>query len=159
MTRRRTVIVIVTIAVIIVVLAAAIGFLWVAQPDYCGGGNCVTTKMSTAAPEAYLYVTAKSDAGRPIPGVQVSGTIHNQTLFGTGEPETIGAFRTNSTGSVFIAPDTGELVLSMQYQSKSYFASAHIASGESTYVTLGIPSGNITVNCIPWPSETRAVCP
>jgi hypothetical protein len=111
------------------------------------------------------YVTVESDAGQPIQGVQVSGIV--VTLISNGGPcpkQNIGIFVTNSTGSVLIASDTGSYyLLTMLYQGVNYTATAPIRPMQSTYVTLKVPSGNVSINEIPFGGCQRnasgTVCP
>ena len=92
-----------------------------------------------------FYVTVLSDTGQPIQGVQVSGSRVTQTNGGTCQ-QNIGTYLTNSTGSVLITPNIGSYyLLSMLYQGKNYTAKAPIEPMTTTYVTLKVPSGNVTI--------------
>ncbi len=92
-----------------------------------------------------LYVTVLSDAGQPIQGVQVGGTMVGQMNGGMCYYG-IGPYTTNSTGSVLITPNIGSYyLLTVQYQGKNYTAKAPIEPMLTTYVTLKVPSGNVTI--------------
>jgi hypothetical protein len=93
-----------------------------------------------------FYVTVLSDAGQPIQGAQVSGT--RVTDLGTATcQQDIGTYVTNSTGSVLITPNIGSYyLLSIVYQGNTYAAKAPIAPMTTTYVTLKVPSGNVTIS-------------
>jgi|SRR5579862_2887882 len=98
------------------------------------------------------YVTVESDSGQPIQDVQVSGIVVTQiSNGGTCPQQNIGIFLTNSTGSVLITSDTGSYyLLTMLYQGVNYTATAPIRPMQSTYVTLKVPSGNVSINEIPF---------
>jgi len=98
------------------------------------------------------YVTVESDAGQPIQGVQVSGVVVTLiTNGGTCPQQNIGIFLTNSTGSVLITSNTGSYyLLTMLYQGVNYTATAPIRPMQSTYVTLKVPSGNVSISVIPY---------
>lgn len=62
------------------------------------------------------------------------------------EPAFIVVYTTNSTGSVLITPNIGSYYqLSIAYQSATYSVRAPIEPMTTTYVTLSIPSGNVTI--------------
>jgi hypothetical protein len=104
--------------------------------------SCTITAEGTG-----FYVTVTSDTGQSIQGAQVSGT---RIMYEGICEERIGVLRTNSSGSVLIAPNMGSYyVLTIQYQGNSFSAKAPIVPMASTYVVLRVPSGNITVREIP----------
>jgi hypothetical protein len=113
--------------------------------------SCTTRSTTTSidcvvsAEGSGFYVTVLSDTGQPIQGVQVSGSRVTQTNGGTCQ-QNIGTYLTNSTGSVLITPNIGSYyLLSMLYQGKNYTAKAPIEPMTTTYVTLKVPSGNVSI--------------
>jgi hypothetical protein len=93
-----------------------------------------------------LYVTVLSDTGQPIQGANVSGSMTGVVRGSRCNLSTSGR-DTNSTGSVLIAPDIGSYEsLFVQYQGNIYTANAPIVSMTSTYITIMVPSGNVTVS-------------
>jgi len=107
--------------------------------------ECTITAEGTGT-----FVTVLSDGGQPIQGAQVSGERVTEVNGATCE-ETIGTFLTNSTGSVLITPNIGSYYqLTIQYQGKTFSAQAPIQPMSGTYVTLKIPSGNVTVSEVPY---------
>jgi hypothetical protein len=125
--------------------------------QFCEFNACrsavTTTQTATTSVDCVIssegsgfYVTVQSDAGQPIQGVQVSGSRVTQTNGGTCQ-QNIGTYLTNSTGSVLITPNIGSYyLLSMLYQGKNYTARAPIEPMTTTYVTLKVPSGNISIS-------------
>ena len=93
-----------------------------------------------------LYVTVLSDSGQRIQGAQVTGTVVTEIDSSTCQQD-IGTYVTNSTGSVLITQNAGSYYqLSIAYQGTSYPVKAPIAPMETTYVTLMVPSGNVTIS-------------
>ncbi|HXQ93006.1 MAG TPA: hypothetical protein VN739_08370, partial [Nitrososphaerales archaeon] len=83
---------------------------------------------------------------------------------GTCPQQNIGIFLTNSTGSALITSDTGSYyLLTMLYQGVNYTATAPINPMQSTYVTLKVPSGNVSISEISFGGCQRnasgTVCP
>lgn len=117
------------------------------SPNLAGSSTSSTNSTCIVSAEGSgFYVTVLSDTGQPIQGVQVSGTRVTQTNGGTCQ-QNIGTYLTNSTGSVLITPNIGSYyLLSMMYQGKTYTAKAPIEPMLTTYVTLKVPSGNVTIN-------------
>lgn len=111
-----------------------------------------TTSMtcSITAEGSGFYLTVLSDSGQSIQGAQVSGIRITETNEGTCT-QAIGGFLTNSTGSVLITPNIGSYyLLTVQFQGKSFGAQAPIEPMQTTYVTLRIPSGNISLSEVPF---------
>lgn len=110
-------------------------------------GSTQTSATCTISAEGSgFYLTVTSDANEPIQGAQVSGTRVTVTNYGTCE-QSIGTYRTNSTGSVLITPSIGSYyLLSIQYQEMNFTVKAPIEPMLTTYVVLKVPSGNTTVN-------------
>jgi hypothetical protein len=109
------------------------------------------------------YVTVESDTGQPIQGVQVSGIIATD-LNGETCRQNIGIFLTNSTGTALITQTMGSYyLLSILYQDRNYTATAPILPMQSTYVTLKVPSGNVSISEISYGGCQRnssgTVCP
>jgi hypothetical protein len=107
-------------------------------------GTTVTASTSTectiSSEGSGFYVTVLTDAGQPIQGAQVTGTS-------SPCQQDIGTYVTNSTGSVLITPDIGSYYqLSITYQGNAYAVRAPIEPMTTTYVTLSIPSGNVTIS-------------
>ena len=60
--------------------------------------------------------------------------------------QAIGTYSTNSTGSVLITPNIGSYyVLLVAYEGANYTINAPIKPMTTTYVTLNVPSGNVTI--------------
>ena len=109
------------------------------------------------------YVKVESDTGLPIQGVQVSGVIATD-LNGETCRQNIGIFLTNSTGTALITQTMGSYyLLSILYQNRNYTATAPILPMQSTYVTLKVPSGNVSISEIPYGgcqrNSSSTVCP
>lgn len=111
-------------------------------------GTTVTASTSTectiSAEGTGFYVTVLSDSGQPVQGAQVTGT--RVGVGGSTCQQDIGTYVTNSTGSVLITPNIGSYYeLSITYQGNAYAVRAPIEPMTTTYVTLSIPSGNVTI--------------
>jgi hypothetical protein len=106
-----------------------------------------STTATTASTECTIsgegtgfYLTVLSDSGQPIQGARVTGTS-SPCL------QDIGTYVTNSTGSVLITPNIASYYqLSITYQGQSYTVKAPIEPMTTTYVTLRVPSGNVTIS-------------
>ena len=123
-----------------------------------------TAVCSISAAGTGSYVIVESDGGQPLQGIQVSGTIVTQFANGETCQQDIGIFQTNSTGTALITQTSGNYyLLSILYQGKDYTATMSISPLESTYVTLRVPSGNVTVSEIPYGgclrNATATICP
>ncbi len=119
---------------------------------------------SVSAAGTGLYVTVESDGSQPISGIQVSGTGVIEFSNGEGCQQDNGSLTTNSTGSVVFGADTGSYyLLSILYQGENYTATAPVYIMQSTYLTLRVPSGNISVTEIPFGgcirNSTETQCP
>ena len=107
--------------------------------------TCVISAEGTG-----FYVTVLSDSGQPVQGVQVSGIRVTETNEGICT-QTVGAYLTNSTGSVLITPNIGSYYnLTVRYGGRTYAAQAPIEPMQTTYVTLRVPSGNVTITEVPF---------
>ncbi len=123
-----------------------------------------TMVCSVSAAGTGLYVTVESDGGQPISGVQVSGTAVIEFANGGNCQQDNGLFSTNSTGSILFGADAGSYyLLSIFYQGENYTATAPVSIMQSTYLTLKVPSGNISVVEIPFGgcirNATETQCP
>jgi hypothetical protein len=99
-----------------------------------------STECSISGEGTGFYVTVLSDSGQAVQGAQVTGTS-------SPCQQDIGTYVTNSTGSVLITPSIGSYFqLSIAYQGSNYTVKAPIAPMETTYVTLRVPSGNVTIS-------------
>ena len=119
---------------------------------------------SVSASGTGLYVTVESDNGQSISGVQVSGTGVIDFTNGGSCLQDNGSLTTNSTGSVVFGANTGSYyLLSILYQGENYTATAPVYIFQSTYLTLKVPSGNISVTEIPFGgcirNATETQCP
>jgi len=119
---------------------------------------------SVSASGTGLYVTVESDNGQSISGVQVSGTGVIDFTNGGSCLQDNGSLTTNSTGSVVFGANTGSYyLLSILYQGENYTATAPVYIFQSTYLTLKVPSGNISVTEIPYGgcirNATETQCP
>jgi hypothetical protein len=119
---------------------------------------------SVSAAGTGLYVTVESNGGQPISGVRVSGTSVIEIANGGSCRQENGSFTTNSTGSVLFPADTGSYYqLSILYQGENYTATAQVYIWQSTYLTLKVPSGNVSVAEIPFGgcirNATETQCP
>ena len=103
------------------------------------GTTSTWTECTISAEGSGFYVTVLPDSGQGIQGAQVTGTS-------SPCQQDIGAYVTNSTGSVLITPDIASyFLLSITYQSQNYTVKAPIEPMTTTYVTLRVPSGNVTI--------------
>ncbi len=140
----------------------------VTQTETVNASSATTTSTSVvcsiSAAGTGSYVTVESDAGQPLQGIQVSGTIVTQISNEGNCQQNIGIFQTNSTGTALITQTSGSYyMLSILYQGRDYTATASIDPFQSTYVTLRVPSGNVSVSEIPYGgclrNATATICP
>ena len=108
--------------------------------------STTTTQCTITAEGSGFYLTVLSDSGQPIQGARVTGTRVTEVDSGTCQ-QAIGTYSTNSTGSVLITPNIGSYyVLSVMYEGANYTVNAPIRPMTTTYVTLNVPSGNVTIS-------------
>jgi hypothetical protein len=134
----------------------------VISPTLISTSSSIACTVSAAG--TGLYVTLESDSGQPLSGVQVSGTAVIDFSNGESCQEYSSSLATNTTGSVVFGADTGSYyLLSILYQGENYTATAPVYIMQSTYLTLRVPSGNISVTEIPFGgcirNSTETLCP
>jgi hypothetical protein len=110
------------------------------------GTTSTSTECTISAEGTGFYVAVLSDSGQAVQGAQVTGTRVTEVGSSACQQD-IGTYVTNSTGSVLITPNIGSYYqLSIAYQGSDYTVKAPIVPMETTYVTMRVPSGNVTIS-------------